>query len=266
MFNQKGQIEVLFLLVVLAGVAIWFFVSYKPSSRSGSPGQAIPAPSLSSPQEQNKESQLSPSLAADNSTPFRFNPQPSAGLPAETRKIAIGLETDEKAVCKYATVAGMSYDSMQYTFSSTNNVFHSSLITGLSEGTAYNYYIKCADQAGNKNIDDFVIAFWVRGPDDFFPPVISNQYPTGDVLHYDTTSTIIGLGTNEPASCRYSTGQGTAYNSMARNLTDDGTKKYHTAQITGLSPGNNYNYFVRCKDLKGNVNTGDVMIYFSIGE
>ena len=38
----------------------------------------------------------------------------------------------------------------------------------------------------------------------------------------------------------------------------------HTANVTGLSDGKSYNYFVRCKDTAGNANTDDYQITFSI--
>ena len=53
---------------------------------------------------------------------------------------------------------------------------------------------------------------------------------------------------------------------MRKSLKGDSAKQYHTATVTGLENGNSYSYFVRCKDLEGNANTGDVMIYFSVGE
>jgi hypothetical protein len=52
---------------------------------------------------------------------------------------------------------------------------------------------------------------------------------------------------------------------MNKNFSRDDNMTFHTAKIKNLGVGQ-YEYFVRCKDLKGNVNTGDVMIYFSVGE
>ena len=267
MNKEKGQIQVvLFILVIIAAVVL-FFVFSKPTKEetpeAGSPSKPVfqEEAVISSPEE--GEIPYSPSPVSDYDAPYRFNGQPSGGLPAATRATFISLETDEKAICRYSDVSGMGYDAMKV-FSDTNSTSHSTQVTGLDEGEGYVYYIKCADEYGNANTDDLVVYFFVKEPDDFTPPVRSNQYPTGDVLPAGTTQTTIGISTNEPASCRYDTKQGTSYNSMKKSLTDDGTKKYHTAKITGLSLGNSYNYFVRCKDLNGNVNTGDVMISFSI--
>lgn len=268
MNSQKGQIQVvLFILVIIAAVVL-FFVFFKPTEKetpeAGSPSKPVfqEESVISSPEEE--ETQFSPNPVSDYDAPYRFNSQPSGDLPVATRATFISLETDEKAICRYSDVSGMSYYSMNHVFSNTNSTFHSTQVTGFNEGKGYIYYIKCVDEYGNVNIDDFYVYFSVKEPDDFTSPVRSNQYPTGDVLPAGTTQTTIGISTNESASCRYDTKQGISYNSMSKSLADDGTKKYHTAKITGLSSGNSYNYFVRCKDLKGNVNTGDVMIYFTI--
>ena len=47
------------------------------------------------------------------------------------------------------------------TFSSTGTTVHSTLVTGLVNGSNYSYYVRCQDAAGNTNPDDFVITFWV---------------------------------------------------------------------------------------------------------
>ena len=199
--------------------------------------------------------------------PYRFAPSPDdEDLPYTTKKVIISLKTDEKAVCRYGMVSGLSYYSMNRIFTNTNSTYHSTEVTGLSEGGEYKYYIKCADENENVNTDDFIVSFIVEEPEDFTPPVRRNPYPTGDVLSAGTTQTIISITTNEPGYCRYNTEQGTSYKSMRKSLKGDSAKQYHTATVTGLENGNSYSYFVRCKDLEGNANTGDVMIYFSVGE
>lgn len=270
MQKENGQIQI--VVIILAIIAIILFVIFSRSNPGILPNY------YTAPDSQNKTiisppkqeiapqapSNEEPSPVIDAYAPFRSNGQPSGGLPFYSKQAYISLNTNENAVCRYTTVSGVAYDSMQYAFSETGGTFHQSLITALSEGGAYNYYIKCADGQGNKNIDDFVIAFWVNYPADFTPPVLSNGYPSGDLRLPYSPQTMIGISTNEPASCRYSWTQGTGYNSMSKNLSQDSTKQYHTANITGLVYGNTYNYFVRCKDLSGNINTGDVMIRFTV--
>ena len=210
---------------------------------------------------------LSPSSVEpgqDTTSPERFNPSPEGDLPAQTRKITLSLETDEIATCKYATVSGIYYEYIQHTFSNTNATSHSTLITTLSEGQDYKYYVRCIDEQGNKNMDDFEISFRVKAPEDLTPPVRRGLNPTG-VLAAGTTTTTISVWTDEPAYCRYSTEQETLYKSMRKYFSRNKKKTYHYAKIKGLEDGKTYDFFVRCKDLEGNTNAGDVMIRFSVG-
>ena len=53
----------------------------------------------------------------------------------------------------------MAYGSMTNTFATTGSTTHSTVVSGLSSGNAYQFYVRCADTAGNANSDDFVLAF-----------------------------------------------------------------------------------------------------------
>jgi hypothetical protein len=205
------------------------------------------------------------SSVSDAVPPSRFSPSPTTELPVETRQTTISLKTDEKAVCKYSATAGVSYDAMSNNFSSTNSTTHSTEVTGLSEGASYNYYVKCIDGAGNKNTNDLTISFKVAAPVDNTPPVLSNPSHRGDVLFYTTTSVVISIATNEPAACRYSASAGTSYGSMNGSFSNyDQTKKFHVKELTGLQMGKAYDFYAKCSDTAGNVNTGDMLISFSI--
>lgn len=202
----------------------------------------------------------------DSNPPQRYDASPAkdAELPTETRQTTISLKTDEKATCKYSTVSGMSYDSMNNLFSETNGTSHSTLVTGLSEGKTYTYYVKCKDLNNNKNTNDFTISFEVKELKDVIPPERKNPYPSGDNFPAGTKEAMASIVTNEAASCRYHPTQGIEYSSMRYSFSADKAKTYHTAKITGLQNGKSYEYFIRCKDLAGNVNTGDVMISFRV--
>lgn len=272
MNNQKGQVQIIFAFLVIIVAVILFNVfsdsdnnetreTYSPGTVSpsgqnpGSSGQTIPAEDIA--------------LVDDKDFPVLSNGKPSGDIPAETRKITISLETDEKAICKYSVVSGVYYEQMQHFFSNTNSTFHSTLITGLSEDQEYEYYVRCSDEFGNKNDEEFdedneefSIEFNVEEADDNAPPVRTNQYPTGTILPAGTTFTMIGISTDESASCYYSLDPDTS--SGGSSLSSSGERRYHTARVGGLENGKTYNYFVRCYDLSGNRNEGNVMIYFSV--
>jgi len=93
--------------------------------------------------------------------PPRSGGQPAGVLPATTTQATLSLTTDENATCRYETTPGVAYDSMVNTFSSTGGTSHATPITGLVNGSNYNYYVRCQDAAGNSNLSDYVIAFTV---------------------------------------------------------------------------------------------------------
>ena len=84
---------------------------------------------------------------------------PSGSLASSTTQTAMSAATNENATCKYATAAGTAYTSMPYTFSTTGGTSHSSMMTGLTSGSSYNYYVRCADSTGNADTTDYPISF-----------------------------------------------------------------------------------------------------------
>gem|GEM_PF-603943 len=109
----------------------------------------------------------------DVTPPTRSNGAPTGTLPQGTTQTTISLNTNENAICRYSTTYGTAYSSMTNTFITTGGTSHSSLITGLTNGTAYNYYVRCNDTAGNFNTNDYAISFSVGSP---APP--SEEEPT----------------------------------------------------------------------------------------
>ncbi len=92
--------------------------------------------------------------------PVRSNGEP-AGVLVGATQANLSLFTDENATCSYATVAGTAYASMVNVFTTTGGTAHSTPVSGLSIGGTYNYYVRCQDDSGNTNPDDFVISFSV---------------------------------------------------------------------------------------------------------
>jgi len=95
------------------------------------------------------------------------------------------------------------------------------------------------------------------------PPIISNGLPSG-ALASGTTQTTITFNTNVSATCRYDTQAGTAFSSMP-TLIDASPATSHSANVTGLSDGHSYGYYVRCQDAQGNTNAVDYLISFQVG-
>lgn len=98
----------------------------------------------------------------DSTPPVCSDASPAGSLEAGTKKTRISLTTDESATCKYSVISGLDYDFMTGgMLASETGTSHSADITGLFSGNTYTYYIKCQDEAGKANTDDFVITFSV---------------------------------------------------------------------------------------------------------
>ncbi|MBN1377196.1 hypothetical protein JW949_02580 [Candidatus Woesearchaeota archaeon] len=65
-----------------------------------------------------------------------------------TSSAILNVETDETAVCKYAS-SDLNYTNMTNTFTNTNSTTHNTTLSGLSASTSYTYYVRCNDGAGN---------------------------------------------------------------------------------------------------------------------
>ncbi len=97
----------------------------------------------------------------DNTAPIRSAGSPNSALSTNTTQTTLSLTTNETATCKYSTTASTDYNSMT-AFLTTNNTTHSTTITGLTNNTNYNYYVKCQDTIGNTNSSDYTISFSVK--------------------------------------------------------------------------------------------------------
>ena len=99
----------------------------------------------------------------DTAAPVISNPMPtpSSALPTGTTSTTLGVSTDEAAQCRYATSASIAYASMPNSFTTTGLIAHSTMLTGLTDGGAYGYYIRCQDGSGNANTSDYTITFSV---------------------------------------------------------------------------------------------------------
>ena len=99
---------------------------------------------------------------------------------------------------------------------------------------------------------------------DTSPPVRSNGQPAG-VLPAGTTQATLALTTNENATCRYGTAAGTSYALLPTPFSATGSTS-HSSQITGLTNGGSFTYYVRCVDVAGNSNPDDFTIAFSVAQ
>ena len=94
------------------------------------------------------------------------NGLPSGTIPSNISGVLLSLNTDVFATCRYATSTGVAYDTMtnNFTFDSLHLFHTATVLSTITNGTTYNYYVRCVDFAGNKNPTDYVISFTAGNP------------------------------------------------------------------------------------------------------
>ncbi len=98
-------------------------------------------------------------------------------------------------------------------------------------------------------------------PGFLLPPQRTNGQPSG-TLAVGTNSTTISLTTNETATCKYGTTGDVTYANIPNIFSTTGGTS-HSQNISGLSNGNTYSYYIRCSD-GIDKNLDDFIISFSV--
>ena len=124
----------------------------------------------------------------------RSGGQPSGILAAGTTQTLVTLATDQNAICRYATTAGVSYGSMPNAFATTGGTTHSTLVTGLVNGGVYTLFVRCATSTGDRNPDDYPISFSVGRP-----PAITSVNTTTFTVVTPVTFLVTATGTPTPS-------------------------------------------------------------------
>jgi len=181
----------------------------------------------------------------DTTPPTRSSGSPSGTLSAGTTQTTMSLTTNENATCKYGTVSA-SYASLPNTFTTTGVTSHSQLITGLTNGSTYTYYIRCQDTAGNANTDDYPISFSVASAGDTTPPTISSVASS----NITSNSAIITWTTNETSDSQVEYGVSASYGNSTTLNTSLVTS--HSVSLSGLSASTLYHYRVKSRDAAAN--------------
>lgn len=206
--------------------------------------------------------------AASGPTLKNVNPQGTV----TSSSVNITLETADLARCRYST-NDSAYESMGNEMYTPDGLYHSGSIGNLAKGS-YTYYVRCRDFEGNANGVSTVVSFSVgeitcigdncstttTTTTTGNPPALSGFSPTGTVTSKYVT---LSVTTDKVASCRYSW-YDKDYEAMTLAFTSN-NKLYHVASAT-LSNAGNYNYYVRCKDEAGNVNSpaGRITFYYYV--
>jgi hypothetical protein len=105
-------------------------------------------------------------VGGDTTPPVRYSSTPGSVPPGTTQYNITLTTTDDSggANCKWDADPLTAYADMSDTFDTTGGSSHSDLVTGLSDGNTYSYYVRCEDLATppNANQDDYLISFSVQ--------------------------------------------------------------------------------------------------------
>ena len=104
---------------------------------------------------------FSVSSVTDTSPPVVSGGSPTGTLAAGTSTTTMQVNTNEAATCRFSSTPGVTYSSMAFVFATTGGTTHSTTLSGLSNGSSYNYYVRCSDQSGNQDTADYAVSFSV---------------------------------------------------------------------------------------------------------
>ncbi len=103
---------------------------------------------------------VGPADTTEEIPPYRFNPAPTSTVTGVTLSVEIFIETDEFSICKYSLVPGVAYSAMPNLFENTGLIYHTTVVA-VTADTIQQFYIRCIDDEGNFNTDDFLLEFAV---------------------------------------------------------------------------------------------------------
>ncbi len=103
---------------------------------------------------------LGPIDTTEEIPPYRFNGSPSSTVTGVTLSVELFVETDELAICKYSLLPGVAYGAMPVTFTGTGLIYHT-VVVAVTPNSTQTFYVRCLDDEGNFNIDDYLIQFAV---------------------------------------------------------------------------------------------------------
>jgi chitodextrinase len=192
----------------------------------------------------------------DTTPPVLSNGSPTGQLPSGTTRATLSLSTNENVTCKYGTTANVGYASIPSTFSTTGSISHNAAISGLINGQSYAYYVRCQDQAGNSNTNDYPISFSVASAPtvDSIPP----STPTNLAVTAISTTQINLVWSNSTDNVGVTGYKIYRCQGLCTPSSQLATSPSASYQDTGLTPNTTYTYTVVAYDASGNVSNQSV--------
>jgi hypothetical protein len=204
-------------------------------------------------------------LAAGQPIPTLSNGLPSTSQPSGTTQATLQVNTDVSAACRYSTIANTAFGSMTNNLTpSSGNKTHSTVVTGLVDGTSYHYYVRCQNTADTTKVNsvDYPISFSVNvagnnapviGPITINPPDVDNTTAGIQELENTTVSygaTIMDADPNDTITWSWVYSDGTT-TFTAKTGTGQGSMNATTNYTYPLgSAGKTYTWTLNATDAK----------------
>ena len=90
---------------------------------------------------------------------------PSGTLSPQAAFSTISLMTDLESTCSYSPASNLLHSAAQ-PFSATGGTVHSTLVTGLTGGSTYRYFVKCMSVSSGDTSVDYLLSFATAVPGD----------------------------------------------------------------------------------------------------
>jgi hypothetical protein len=205
-----------------------------------------------------KETKTAPQVVetppdSDKKPPVILTLDPSGAV--DFLEVELSLSTDEAAWCNY-DIFDTDYESMENSMiAGAGGMVHRHKII-LAGGGKYTYYVRCKDNAGNKNESSAKISFEYDPAKTVSGPKIANLSPDGTIYQNEL---VLIIATETAAECRYDSAD-TEFDLMVEKFAT-ADKFLHEAAVS-LPDYGRYDYFARCKDESGAINNDSVAISF----
>ena len=181
---------------------------------------------------------------------------PTNTLPSKTSIVKLSVVTNINAECKYSNTVNTPFSDMVLRFSSTGGKSHSKILTNISDGENYTYYVRCSAGANNISASDYVISFSIDSlnPDTAAPTI------TSLLVSPSATTANLQLVTDEPTIATIEYGQTLAYGSQLTSPLSN----THSLLIAGLTLNTAYNFKVTIVDAAGNETQGNNVAFSTL--
>ncbi len=105
---------------------------------------------------------INPVIVTTKMPKIRGNGLPNGVLESWTVSTIMSLTTNYPADCRYSTASGTDWSLMTSVFFSSDDLYHTVLLTGLMSAMHYTFYVRCREH-GTLEVDpdDYVIDFFI---------------------------------------------------------------------------------------------------------